>query len=598
LLFIDLALTRHRVVFPQQALNRGHRTMTLLNGKKINVRQPMKALNLGSSLSIGFCAGVFTVVASVSLCFSLIYPYSNDSRFYIQQAENFMTGHGFSSAPFGLASLDLDRTPSAVFPPGYPALIAGVSLFGIPLPFAAVVVSWISWALLGGLVTFSLTPLTGGTIAVSVAILTLLSPGTFEFGYPARSDVPFLVMIIASAGMLFRAFADQKTSAIVVLSGILAGAAYLVRNAGLALFPAVLTTYFVALVLGITSRYDALRSAALWFCGVALVVVPLAVRNLMVFGKVQPYLGSHEPSEFTFLRSARAYAWSLLLDLTGSQVAAAIVWDRVLIVLIGIPLLCFLSYGLWKFYVKAQCAVRLGIWFAGFYVLFGSAMVITGRANFDWVETSLVRHVIQYNWLILALLFVALRGVFIGKEAGSAVPLVTALILLVGHGFYVTQFLHRERVIYQAFQKHADLSAAVQAVPNQQWVLTNQLKMSFAHDSELLRRIQNLPPNAFIISNYGSFLTLETGRDIREMNLGHIPASGCLQDLVKAGATVSATRPFYLAILPNNRMIREMGISRWQDFMIESCSGAFSPVARDAKFLLLKYQQNRASKDA
>ena len=552
----------------------------------------MKKENVWKALLVGVLTGGVLVIFLAWACKALIYPYGNDSITYIEQARNYLAGKGFISTPFGLSDLDSNAIPNKAFPPGYPSAIAIVSSLGIAPNQAALVVSRCSWALVGTAVTFALSPLLGNALAAALGVSTIVSPGVFHSGYLALSDAPFLVLTILSIGLLLRSYDAQARSWVVLWSGVLAGAAYLTRNAALAIFAAVLGAYVAAMITGLFSRREAIRQAGLWFAGAATGVVPLIVRNLLVFGNVQPYFDSGVSSSFTLVRSIRNYVWSMLLDLTGSRSVADSAWDWRFFLLIGLPMVCLLVYGLVRFYRESDSPVRWGLLVGGSYLVAGSGMVILGRTSFDWVESNLLRHVIQYSWLVLAAVIIGLRGLPISEHSylGGVTILIVALFF--GRGMYLVEFVQGEQTIKRAFAENTDLYKAVLAVPNKGWPLTNQLFSRFASDHGIQQHVRGLPEDALVVSNYGKLLSFTTGRSIRQLPLKDAAGHGCEERLVRAGEKITKQRDLFWVILPTNPMIREGDPSTWQDGLVKSCSGLFSVFAREQSLLVLQYQGN------
>lgn len=543
------------------------------------------------------CVPIFISLLLVSFLLltlsPLVYPFSSDGSFYIQQAQNFLTGRGFSGTPFALSHLNLEIVPSSAFPPGYPMLIAAISFFGVPLRIAATAVSWGAWVLLGGVLAFALIPLTGRMIAWIVALLTVLSPGAFEFGYLAGADLPFLLFVALSVGLLYRSFTREAITASLILSGFFAGFAYLIRNAGIVLFPAAGIMYLIAWQFRYMRRPDLLRRGCLWFVGAAVVCLPLAIRNLWVFGRVQPYIGSHHDSDFSALHSLRTYLWSLVLDLSGSVSAAEKVWDRWPLLLVGVPVIYLLIHGVYQYYRRGDVSVRLCLIWAGCYIVFGSAMVIVGRATFDWVETSLLRHVIQYSWLILAAVFIAIRELLLSHKLRWVGLLLVTILLTLSRAGYLGAFIEKEKLMQAAFLRYSDYPDITRAVPDERWVLSNQLLIMFSHDRKLLEQVARLPAQSVIVSNYGKLLTLETGRPVRELPLDDLPSQTFVRSVEKAAGSVSTARPFFWALMPTNRVLRTRSLAAWQDGIIEISSNSFSVAARSPSLLLLKYRGKR-----
>jgi hypothetical protein len=158
---------------------------------------------------------------------------------------------------------------------------------------------------------------------------------------------------------------------------------------------------------------------------------------------------------------------------------------------------------------------------------------------------------------------------------------------------YLKVSIEKEKLMQVAFLRYSDYSDVIRAVPDERWVLSNQLRIKFSHDRELLEQVRRLPAQSVIISNYGKLLTLEAGRPVRELPLDDLPSQPFMRSVEQAAGSVSAARPFFWALMPTNRVLRTRGLAAWQDAIIEASSNSFSVAARSPSLLLLQYRGRR-----
>jgi hypothetical protein len=420
----------------------------------------------------------------------------------------------------------------------------------------------------------------------------MISPGVYEFGYLALADIPFLLISVVSLGCAVRALIQGgRDTAWAMASGLLAGIAYATRNAGLANIVALVSAFALSVPFKLLSIRDALRIISIWLAGLAIIVVPLISRNVELFGAVQPY--SSGLSEYGYVDSARIYMWSLLLDIFGSRTIAQLAWDFKGLLLVGVPACVLLVWGVLEAYRQGDNARRGCVLFLTLYCATGSAMVVMGRARFDWVETNLVRHATQYSWVVVALVLAAIQAARVGSLPRKILFSIAMLLLVVGRASAAYEDQRREAQIYRALLEQNDPWRAAKQLPGQGWILTNQLKLAWASNAELKALLARLPANAFIVSNSGSFLKYELNRTVRDFPYETLKGARvfALAGTVASGVVVK--RPFFVVILPSNRMLREDKEGLWREVVISDArSGGFSPVANSPWFVLFEYRPN------
>jgi hypothetical protein len=540
-------------------------------------------------LVMGFSVAIILTAVSAPLR----YPFLNDSTGYIQEADNLLAGKGIvRTAP--LTETETDLTPSNVFPPGYSILIATGTTFGISAADSAVWTTRASWALLPAALFFSLAPLVGRATAVWCSILVLLSPGVYQHGYAALSDVPFLLLTVLTFGSLFRGLAGTSARNYLILSGILAGLGYATRNVGIATFTAVIGAFLIATTARIFPLHKAVAKLAIWSVSTLVVLVPLFWRNAVVFGTIHPY--QDVPSGKGLVESSRMFLEGVFLDMTGLPlIANHLAWDFTLLLLTGTPFAVLLIIGMRQEFVKRSSSERVAILAMITYIFTGSLVAILAQVlmSVDNDVEGNLRYAIQYTWDFLALAAIGFSG--LRKSIWMSIVLAAVLAILVaGRAFYIQQDLARETQISLSFRNHKSFVEAAQKLHDKSWITTNQIKYKLSQDTELRRAIDQLPENAFITSNFGPFLQhVARPRIIRDMTMDN----QWVRQLDQIGLKVSPNRPLYCIVFPNNSMLKSDLATTWQQMVIKKTASNFHAIYRAENFIILRYGATPTDQD-
>ncbi|MEW6118587.1 MAG: hypothetical protein AB1593_00710 [Pseudomonadota bacterium] len=491
------------------------------------------------------------VAALIVMQWGLKHPYANDSAGYIQEAVNLLEGRGLTRA----ASWDATNASYAafpLFPPGFSLAAAGLGVLGVPAPWAALAISWLAWLGIAPAAAWAIRPLTGLWPARAIGLLAAASPAFAEWGFQALSDAPMVLFSVLSLGVLARADALPALSLRAwVFSGLLAGIAYLFRNAGAVLPLTVIALLALALVMRRLAFVATLRSGLAWGTGFALLAFPLFAYNFFTFGSIQPYFAAHGTVDYGLLHAARISLWSLLLDMTGWRFMADLAWNGKLLV----ALAPFALAAAWLVARRRDPPFPLAGTLLLLYSLIGCTLVVWGRSRFDWVETTLTRQMMPYAWALLALAVWALRR--LSGRAWLGAAWIALIFLAGGRGLHLSQDIARERAILDASRT---LGYAETARQHPDWVLTQRIKLDAVADTRLVERIRALPPDAHVVSNQAGLLSVPTHRAIRAVTLA--PA-----DL----AALRALRPRLgkrervLIVVATNARLHEAGAAHWQD---------------------------------
>jgi len=530
-------------------------------------RKVMKISLLRIYLPLWLIAAVI-VMALVNISAPIIYPYTSDGLGYIEAAQNLLAGNGLLVTPFDPEPYDIDLEPLRLFPPGYPVLIAGASLLGFDVAKAALGISIFAWIALLPAIVFCLRPLIGVIPASICGLLTILSAPAFTTGPMAFADIPFLLVTCLCFGILFRSVDENPSREGILLAGLLAGVAYSLRNAGISILLSVSAAFVLAAMARMLRLRPAMTMLGLWWAGVLPVLVLLWVRNIVVFGKMQPYSHPPAPAETGLLHIMRQYSESVLFVLTGSHKIAMLAWDYKILAVIVLPVTAATAWGIMSRWSRMSLQARFAVIAICFYVVIGSAMVLLAHYLMGAHDYGTGRYAVQYTWLILALVAIAWSTIkwqrqIIGTLAGVAV----IFALISSQGYFIFEF-------------------------SQKKPFSRKLLLS---DEELFSTVRAIPDNALIVTNLVGYLKLETGKHVRNLEISGMPDAGAymknlsitLEDIAK-----NTNRPVYGVILPIDAFLKPEHDGRWQDIFLGTLPNDFTLLRRTKHMLLIQYMSH------
>jgi len=164
------------------------------------------------------------------------FPFTPDSASYIEQARNFLNSGSLLITPYGLAPGDQDQVENRLFPVGFAVVLAAVSSFGIDAKDAAIGLAHFSAITLPWLLFFSFRQSLGPLYALLLAGLAALSPGVLKHSLMGLTDVFGLWLAVVVIGLTL----NSRSIVGFIFAGLLAGMAYAIRNAHLALLASVI----------------------------------------------------------------------------------------------------------------------------------------------------------------------------------------------------------------------------------------------------------------------------------------------------------------------------------------------------------------------
>jgi 4-amino-4-deoxy-L-arabinose transferase-like glycosyltransferase len=194
----------------------------------------------------------------------------SDGEWYMVRAAEMARGMGYQEAGY----------PTAFWPVGYPALLAGVMLLFGPGLFGPLLLNLISVAVILGVILWLGRALGAGPLATRIAlILYALYPAHIAYaGQPCSETASTAVGMVAFALMIV----GRKRWTMLLGAGVLFGLATLMR-AQMMLFP-IGVAVALLLAFGDFRWRDAIKAAVLVQLALAATVLPWSLRNLEQLG--------------------------------------------------------------------------------------------------------------------------------------------------------------------------------------------------------------------------------------------------------------------------------------------------------------------------
>jgi 4-amino-4-deoxy-L-arabinose transferase-like glycosyltransferase len=349
------------------------------------------------AIFIGLCAATIAY-------FLPVFPYTPDSACYIEQARTLMDRGVFESGLYGIEKPAATFVPDPLFPPGYPVLIALFSLL-LPVPpeVVALFLSLTALALIPVCTVFSFRRAAGAEMALIIGLLVVFTPAVIRWGNVASTDILSVLLVIFCMGLVLKA-GDRLLAWFV--AGLVVGFAYLLRNANLAFVLSLCGFIAWPIVFDAENRRKKIVIACVWLLSFSAAVVPWMLRNLIVFGKIQPY--SMPPSSVGFIENSHAFIeaqLNVLLLLTDLDTFLARNTLGIMGLLIVLGLLVWQLLTTWKQWQQIE---KQAFIIAALYCILGAAIVIVARTKYQWGELISERHALPYLFsllIVLALIF-------------------------------------------------------------------------------------------------------------------------------------------------------------------------------------------------
>ena len=458
---------------------------------------------------------IILIVMSLLMALHLHYrspnfPYSPDSASYIEQARNLVHSGTLLNTPYGLSPSNLDQVENRVFPIGYAIILAALSTLGFDAKDVAIGIAHLSAMLLTWLLYACFRNALGSGYALVIAGLSLTSSGILLNSPYGLTDIFSLALAVGAISLTLNA----KSTLGFFFGGILAGLAYAVRNVHLALL---LTIALYYAYLWFIDKHKNLRTlyknAASQFLGIGIIVLPLLIRNLSLFGTPNPY--SMPPSSIGLIENLRTYIQALIKDVTTcSECANHIAWSvpGLLGLILVVACLCWLiSKYAWR---DLEVAVKKAIVFSATYIVIGSAIVVAARTRYQWGELISVRHTLQYTPFLLAILLMPVLSVTTGHL--NKILRVFKVALVIALVFFHTHYALYTEALQDRNKDYAMLLNAYETGKND------------------LCAIENKESNAFVVSNWAYMFRIKCASRARQIDPVKLTHNKNMQSLIAA----------------------------------------------------------------
>jgi hypothetical protein len=501
------------------------------------------------------------------------------------QTTNLLNGRGLTSIVNETESPDLDFATSRYNPPGFALAIAGISSLGVSVENAAIWFSRLSWALLPIALLFAMRPILPFAWAAAVTVLVITSPGIYLYGSTINTDVPTLLLLVLATGLMIRGVAEQPRVAFLLAAGLIMGLAYALRNSVTAVFVGVLASFIGISLLRQMPISSAMRNCSWIFLGSAPFIGLLMLRNYLVFGEVQPYV-LMVGTDATLLDSFRVYLHGLLWDFTGSPTLARhLAWDFKALVLTATPIAALLAWGLYRHWGNAGLSARFTTLFGLMFSGAGAAMLVIAHTYHGLDFGFLLRHMMQYVWILFALMVVALLA--IGNRKTKLIAGLLLAVLLASRLWFIVDDLRTERTMQVAFSENGNVVEAAQPFLTNGRILTDQIKQRLAKDSAIPAAVRALPGNALILSNQGPLLGYLSGRPVRMLPFSsENDLPGVTGRVNQVFRDMRRHRPVYIVLVPDNRVVRSTHAANWQNKIISRLPRDYRVVGKSANLLV------------
>lgn len=416
-----------------------------------------------------------------------IFPYSPDSASYLERARNLKSAGNLLDIPYGIIPGDVDQIENHLFPVGYPLVLAAISMFGVDPKYSSLAIGNLSSLLLPFMLFWAFRRSVGNdSMVLAIVCLSVLAPGLLVNAPYALTDVFSLLLVVGAVGCLLR----LESPAGWFLAGILAGVAYSVRNANLALLAA-LAVYacYCWKSSRQAERHVVMRRTLAGVCGVSLVALPMLLRNFWVFGAMNPY--QMEPSTIGLVENIRTYVEAMVTDVTAcKECARFIAWSIPGLLAI---FLAFLSAFFWLYRFGWQLmgsSQRNAVFFAGVYFALGSGIVILARTRYQWGEPINLRHVFQYTPFLLVTLLCIIQHLSCRVQKLFTAVLLGLCVFRAAYGIDAANFVSKNPHFYSNLQ--------------------NALSSGQPH-------LCSAKPDVFLASNWAYLFRIECGVRAREI---------------------------------------------------------------------------------
>ena len=425
---------------------------------------------------LSLAAGAAIVVGFWWMAHRTLYPLLPDSTAYLEMARSFLRVGRFEVVPYALTESGATSTPTILWPPLFPLTIAALSHVGIADVLAAPLINRCCFAVVPAALLWALAGHLPPRRGLMAGLLALTAPGMLATQYFGLSEGLATLLLVVSVGSALRA----ERMAMLVVSGVCAGAAYVTRNPALAICVAIPAWLLLERERGTPARLLA------WSAGALLAIAPLWWYNVSVFGSVQPYAAT--ASTTGIVRNVQALTVSMAGELVGARGVDQWLAFPVLSLLTCVGFAAGAVWG-WRASVRRAHdgrAVRLLLLVAAGM----SALLVVAASRYEFQGLGDHRFVVPYLWTLFAA-----GAVLMPEIASRHLPLVLgSVVLLVGARGYDSWQRSRHMT------DHGDGAMAVAADTSLHRYLVDQVE-----------------PRVLVASNAAWVLRAETGTATRQL---------------------------------------------------------------------------------
>ena len=333
------------------------------------------------------------------------------------------------------------RIPLQNWPPGYSLLMVPLVAMGIGETTSGFALSLVAGLVVIGLLAWQMATEFGAEIGALMMMLVVTSGAFVWMSAACLSDMSYLALSLASLLVFKQALKDTSRVLPWYAAGLLAGFAWCIRYAALALLAAS-AVYFITRALQERNARRWIGPSVAWSLGVASAAGWLVCRNILMFGSPNPY--DLPPSDLSLLHNTAKYLYTLLSDFTvlvplvhhSSKLGG---WSSGLTAL-GTAAVVLLIVAIAGMALSGRRLVRVPLTrvvgqlsedaFFIAYAAFYSAVVILARTRFQWGESIHSRHTLQ----VFAVVVIVIVGMVL-----RAWPRHTRLVTLALGGVVLVQ---------------------------------------------------------------------------------------------------------------------------------------------------------------
>jgi len=432
-----------------------------------------------------------------------VYWWTDDSASYIEAARNF-SSKGELVISTGVDTL-VETAPIRLWPPGYPLILSYFQdITGVDSQWMSVFLSITSWALIPIMIFVIISPLAGNKLSILISLIALTSPGLVSYGWKGLSDSLFFLIVLLGMFFSLKPSISRNRFIYLFIGGVLLGSTFAIRNLGAAALMAVFISFLISLIINKSQRKQLLLEGFIWGGGALIIVVPVFIRNLLIFNTLQPY--SMPPSTAPLSLNINHYLHASLLDVFGSWKIADIITSNIFSILfILVICLSIIFFVKGPKYIKGNLLKQPNTYSENatiitsflIYAILSITIIIYARTKYEWGEFINLRHVMQYNWIFLTVIFFVICN-NIKKPFGVVIVYLLSGLILLGHFKFAIESVHLKINIKSSVSQ------------SQHEILT---------DKQLKKELIELSKEFFVATNMSAPIRISTSMPVHRLYL-------------------------------------------------------------------------------